>query len=119
MKVALKEKYNGQLSLEYNALTGEFSYILVYQDWNSTELQAVKIEEGDEILIRNPHDGSPMIHRVVELDYDSHKQMDIDTGKYYQIVGGQRLKGVQVGVEPHFWLNMFIQRYNADLTKSV
>lgn len=119
MKVSLKEEYKGQLGLEFNPLTSECKYILTQYAYPRFEAEIVEIEEGDELTVRSPHDGSIVIHRVVEFDYDSNLQMNINTGVYHQLIAGHPVSGIPPNIEPTYWFNLFTQGYPADLIKKV
>lgn len=119
MQVSLKEEYKGQLGLKYDFVTREFSYILTHHSYPNYLPEIVDIEEGDELIVRDPNDGSILLRRIVEFDYDSHKQMDHETGTFHQMISFQRVKGIMTNIEPTYWFNIFAQGYIADLIKSV
>lgn len=112
--------YKGQLTLQFNRETHEFSYALVYYEYpRQHEPQFVTVDSGDDIVIRNPADGYLMLSRVVEYEYETGKAMNLETGKVHQMVAGQPVNGIMVGIEPTFWLNLFLNGYYADLKKKV
>lgn len=119
MKVSLKESYKGQLGLVFDPLSRECKYVLTQYAYPRFEPEVVDIEEGDEITIRSPHDGSILIHRVVEFDYESGLRMDIQTGKYHQFIATHPVRGIMTNIEPTYWFNLFSQGYPADLIKTV
>lgn len=119
MQVELKEHYKGQLELRFNNLTRQFEYTLVHYPYPKNERLVEEIEEGDELIVRSPQDGSIIIHRIVEFDYDSHKRMNMETGSMHQTVSGQPVTGILTNIEPTFWFNLFAQGYYADLIKKV
>lgn len=119
MNVVLKEEYKGQLGLKFNHVTREFSYILTHHSYPNYLAEVVDIEEGDELTVRSPQDGSILMHRVVEFDYDIHKQMNMETGTFHQMISHQPVKGILKNIEPTYWFNLFAQGYIADLIKKV
>ena len=119
MEISTKQKYEGQLGLRYDHRTAEFEYILTYHEYPKYMPEVVKLEDGDELVVRSPLDGSILMRRIVELDYESFRRMDHETGQFFQFVSGQRVKGVQTQVEPTYWFNLFAQGYFADLIKVV
>lgn len=119
MQVSLKQEYKGQLGLHFNHITREFFYTLTQYAYPKYEPEVVKIEEGDEITVRSPHDGSIIIHRVVEFDYESHRRMNMETGTYHQMIGSQPVNGILTNIEPGYWFALFAEGYYADLVKHV
>lgn len=119
MEVSLKEETNGVLDLIYNNITGEFTYVLKHVEYPKYEIEYLPIEEGDVLTVRSHADGSVIIRRELELDYDSLKTMDMHDGKYYQLVMGRRLKGIQKNIEPNYWLQLFLTNHPATLTKKL
>lgn len=119
MQVSLKEEYKGQLALKFDQANREFYYILGYREYPKYDYQEIEIEEGDELTVRSPLDGSVLIHRIVEFDYDSFKQMNLETGSMHQMVAMQPIRGIMKNIEPNYWFNCFAQNYPADLTKKV
>lgn len=112
--------YKGQLTLEFNQATREFGYALVHYTYpKHHEPQRVTIDEGDHIIIRTPTDGSVLIDRIVEFDYDSFKSMSLESGTFHQLVQNQPVNGILTNVDPSYWLNLFLNGYYADLTKKV
>ena len=119
MNVSLKEAYKGQLGLEFNSTTRECRYILTQHAYPKYEAEVVEVEEGDLITVRSPHDGSIVIHRVVEFDYEMNLRMDMETGKYHQFIAQHPVRGIMTNIEPTYWFNLFTQGYPADLVKTV
>jgi hypothetical protein len=119
MEVSLKEEYKGQLGLRFDNTTREFTYVLTYYVYPKYESLVVEIEEGDLLTIRSPDDGSILLHRVVEYDYDTHKNMNLETGTMHQTISMQPVKGILKSVEPNYWFNLFVHGYYADLVKTV
>lgn len=119
MKVSLKQEYKGQLGLHFNPVTRVFYYTLTYRNYPAYEPEVVFIEEGDELTVRSPEDGSVLIHRVVEFEYDSHRCMEMETGEYRQMIGQHPVEGILTNIEPTYWFNLFAQNAFADLVKNV
>lgn len=119
MNVSLKEEYKGRLGLRYDYETHACDYVITQRAYPSYEPEVIKIEEGDLLTIRSPHDGSIIIHRIVELEYDTGLLMDIETGKYRQFIAGHPVNGIPPNIEPVYWFNMFTQEFPADLVKHV
>lgn len=119
MQVSLKEEYKGQLSLHFNNVTREFHYTLTQYAYPKFEQEVIDIEDGDELTVRSPHDGSIVINRVVEFDYDSHRRMNMETGTFHQMIGSQPVKGILTNIEPTYWFNLFAHGFYADLVKHV
>lgn len=119
MNVSLKEEYKGQLGLFFDNQTLACKYILTQHAYPRYEPEVVEIEEGDILTVRSPHDGSILIRRVVEFDYDVGLQMNIDTGQYRQFIGGHPVNGIPLNIEPTYWFNLFSQGYAAELVKHV
>lgn len=119
MEVSLKEEYKGQLGLRFDNATREFTYVLTHYTYPNYEPSVVDIEEGDVLTVRSPVDGSILLHRVVEYDYETHKNMNLETGTMHQIISMQPVKGILKSVEPNYWFNLFTHGYHADLIKTV
>ena len=119
MKVVLKEEYKGQLSLRWVPLKREYEYILTHYTYPRDYADIAIIEEGDEIVIRQPGDGSIVMKRKIELERENFRQMDPSTGTFHQIVNGQPVSGLQKGLDPSYWLSLFNNGYHADLIKKV
>lgn len=119
MQVSLKEHYKGQLALRFIEKDREFEYVLIHYPYPANQQTITPIEEGDELIVRSPHDGSIVIRRIVEFDYESHQRMNMETGAMHQMISMQPVRGILTNIEPTFWFNLFAQGYHADLIKEV
>lgn len=117
MKVSLKNAYRGQLGLKLDYTTHEYYYILIYSEYPSFERKEIRIKEGDELTIRNPSDGSILIHRKVEFDYDKFRIINLETGGRHQVVSNIPVTGVLTNIEPTYWMSLFTNAYPADLVR--
>ena len=118
MDIKITDHYKGQLGLRYNQLECDFEYILSYGTYETNyNIKVIEIQNGDELTIRSPDDGTIVHTLIVDFDYEAGKQMNIENGKMYQMVSFQPVNGLQKGLEPTYWFNFFVNGYYADLKR--
>lgn len=120
MNIELKEHYKGQLAVRYNHVEQHFEYSLIYAAQHlvaGLQPEVLHLKDGDELTIRNPVDGNIILKTTIDLDREAELRLNVLNNKFQQFIGNQPVEGIQKGVEPYFWVNLFNNGYYADVIR--